>query len=395
MHALLVWLGASVALAHPFDGRLYGHRLDVSVDGDHLRLEYDAEVPTVDAIADLRSFAGPRPLDAAVEAEWRSRTVAALGAGLRVRTDQGDVALAVSDRGSAAGDTRTVAFRLALVGALPEGARSVGLVNHNHLERPAVFSTRLHVDDGLRLDACTLFRVQDGRILRDSSGDWISEEAARDLRFAFRRWPAPVRAARALWRRLVEPAPEAPLREARAALTGVRQDPLALLARSAPDAEGRLALALGGAAGGLLAGAWGFGAVDRARRCARGLRVLALAVGLIVGWVGLAFGAPRWGVPALAALAWAGAGRWAPLGPAGGALLAVAALRTVGGEALPRGDWAVLASATGGALLPLLLVWVLPAQRPEVGLARRVAAAGLAVLGVFLSELLDSGMGVQ
>lgn len=395
MLPLLFWLAGALAHAHPFDGRLYGHKLHVSVDGDALTVDYDAEVPTVDAIADLRAHAGGAPLDASTEASWRARAVAALAQGIRVRTDRGDVPLRATDRGSAAGDTRTVAFRLRLDGTLPPGAQAVGLVNANHLERPAVFSTTLQVDDGLRLDACTLFRVEGGRILRDSSGDWISEESARDLRFSFRRWPGALAGARRVWRRLVEPAPESSLRSARAALSGVAQDDLALLARSGPDAEGLGALALGGAASALWVAFWGAGAVVSARAAHRLPRGLALLGGVLLGWAGVALGVPRLGILACALAAWAAASRWSALGAAGAGLLGVACLRTAGAEALPRGDGAVLVAVSVGLMAVLAVAFLAPSPRGGMALAWRRAAAAAAVLGGILSELLDSGKGVQ
>lgn len=233
--ALLLLILSTLALAHPFGSELYGHRLEVRLSGRELRLDYLAEISTLDHLRDLRGFAAhsvaddPRPL----EERHVERVLDELQGGLKVLADGERLELRrlPASEPSGRGDTRFVSFHLSLLAMLPADARQLNVINTNLPGKPALFHTRLLVTDEVQVDACSLFEVVDGRLARDWSDQWMPREDARELRVSFRRRGEAGAALSRGFRRLAAGGPVDEHVDAALRLSGVHPDPLLELVR--------------------------------------------------------------------------------------------------------------------------------------------------------------------
>jgi len=185
---MFLYLWTTAALAHPFDARWYGHRLDVQLQPELLRVDVAIEVPVVDLLSDMRrefeGVAQPGPDDL-------NAFNARLGAELR-----DSIRLIVDDQPARWG-TATIApepafenqfavYTLQLEAALPPGSQTLNLINGTFPDQPSIFSTRVQVGGDVIVDACSLLEVSGGEVIESRDGQWRTEEDNRELRMSYR-----------------------------------------------------------------------------------------------------------------------------------------------------------------------------------------------------------------
>lgn len=188
---------------------LVGHRAKVWLGADQLRVDYELELPTSLVLRELRvEAARGGPLDAAAQQAWMAQRHDDIEDSLLLRFDGQPAAWTRAEpvAASGVGDERFVSFRIALVAAVPPGARTCNLVDLNEPETPGLVSMDLWVADDLRLEATSLVELVPGRRARDHSGQWRADEQSRELRLAFARRPAVLATLHGLLRRLSQPA---------------------------------------------------------------------------------------------------------------------------------------------------------------------------------------------
>lgn len=189
---MVLLLISSLALAHPMGSDLYGHRLVLSLGQDRIQADYTVEVPTPAMLRDLRRFMADAPPGTSEDAYGRAFR-AELVDGLALRVDERPTAWQVEqetpDPGRA--DPRFVTARLHLSAAMPEGARTVQVLDGNLPDEASLFLDEVRASDALRVDATSLWDTDaSGEIRHDRGGQWRMEEESRDLRVSFRRRPA-------------------------------------------------------------------------------------------------------------------------------------------------------------------------------------------------------------
>ncbi len=186
---------SSPAAAHPLGSNLRGHRLTLALEPGRLGADYLVELPTAQVLDELKAWQAARP---GVPTEvYTAELSAELMAGLRLLVDGQPVAWAREDQGKTKGeaDSRFVSTQLHLSATLPEGARTLQIVNGNLPDEPSLFLVELLVSDGLIVDDCSLWeRDGAGGLARDRGGQWRMEEESRDLRVSFQARPAAWRA---------------------------------------------------------------------------------------------------------------------------------------------------------------------------------------------------------
>ncbi len=235
---LLLLMLSALSWAHPFGAELYGHLVEVRLSGQTVRVDYLAEVSTVDHLRDLRTFAATAaPTSAAddkpLEQRYVERVLDELETGIQVHADGQRLPLrrVQVEEESGRGDTRFVSFRLALQAELPPGSQQLNVVNANLPGTPALFNTRLLVSDEIVVDECSLFEVVDGALKRDRSDEWLADPKARELRLSYRvRGEAGAALSRG-FRRLAASGPVDEYVDATSRLSSVEPDPLLDLVR--------------------------------------------------------------------------------------------------------------------------------------------------------------------
>ncbi len=331
--------------AHPFDNRFTGHQLEVALEPGHVRLAYVVEVPTEQALRDFARFVeGVERPGPAEQAAYTERTLRELADGLTLRVDGEPVAptsLPV-DEASGVGDHRFIVYRLQLEAPLPDGARTVHVVNANLPGDRALFFDQVWVDDALVVDASDLVEAKAGAVSRDRAAQWRGDEDLREVRVAFRaRGPVGAWARRAARSLLADGAV--------GRLVGIREA-LALPAEhpvAAADAPSVAAVVAVGAVEGLAALLALLGAPVVLGAAARTARQLPLAGAMSVALIG----APLLGL--LGAVEHGRAG-WIGLGAALVGLAAVLPGFAVGRWLGDRARWPVLAAAGALAVAGML-----------------------------------------
>lgn len=190
---MVLLLLSTLARAHPMGSDLYGHRLELNLRPEALEADYTVEVPTPAMLRDLRRFLAEAPPGTSEDAYGR-RFRGELVDGLALRVDdrptRWEVEQGAPDTGRS--DPRFVSAHLRLRAPLPEGARTVQIVDGNLPDEASLFLVDVRASDALRVDACSLWDVDpEGRIQHDRAGQWRMEEESRDLRLSFRPRRAP------------------------------------------------------------------------------------------------------------------------------------------------------------------------------------------------------------
>ena len=187
---LIIWLAVASVWAHPFGSTLYGHKTDVRVYPERVEVNYLAEIPTPVLLSELRSFM--KDIDRPTgndQARHTAQMQAELADGLRLLANGERLAWTLRDCEvpSGHGDSRFIAYHVCLTADLPEGARTLNLINGNRPDEDALFSTEVFVDPGVVLDATSQIDVDHhGQITADRSGAWRGDERERELRLSFR-----------------------------------------------------------------------------------------------------------------------------------------------------------------------------------------------------------------
>ncbi|MFT4974444.1 MAG: nickel/cobalt exporter [Myxococcota bacterium] len=186
--AMVMILWTATAVAHPFDARWYGHRLDVRLQPEHVEVDFAIEVPMVDLLADLR-----RELDGVTEPGPEAFTVfnaqlhRELRGALRLIVDDQPVSWEAGVDGTEPRfENQFAVYGMRLRADLPEGSQTLNLINGAFPDEPSIFSTSLQVGSGLIVDACSLLDVEGGQIIASRDGQWRTEEDNRELRLSFR-----------------------------------------------------------------------------------------------------------------------------------------------------------------------------------------------------------------
>ena len=187
---LLLLMTVLNALAHPFGSKLYGHKTEVWLSAERVEVRYLLEVPTPAMMADLRRFM--TDIEQPTQADQDRHTAAIrdeLRDGLRLLVDGEPQAWeeVQPEAPSGVGDTRFIAYHVALRSPLPADAQTLNLVNSNWPDERALFATDVYIGPGVVLDASSQIDVDaDGHIAYDRGGAWRGEERERELRLAFR-----------------------------------------------------------------------------------------------------------------------------------------------------------------------------------------------------------------
>ncbi|MCB9777423.1 MAG: sulfite exporter TauE/SafE family protein [Alphaproteobacteria bacterium] len=230
MHlALLLLLLTAVGWGHPFGSDLYGHRVEVRVSRDRVRVDYLAEISTLDHLRDLRSFLrgvpDPGPAD---EARYIDAVLEELQGGIVVLADGQRVSLTALpvDEPSGKGDSRFVTFRVALEGPLTPDTRTLNVVNANLPGTTALYASELLVTDDIVVDACSLYDDPRARAPSDDGYVWSADEGSRELRLSYRVRSEAGAAVSRGFRRLAAGGPVGDYQPARQRLSDVEADPL-------------------------------------------------------------------------------------------------------------------------------------------------------------------------
>jgi len=187
---LLLCLWISNAFAHPFGSNLYGHKTEVWVDNNHVRVVYLAEIPTPVLLRELKAYMAD--LESPTQADQDRHTALILteladGLRLLVNGDRMEWERLETTDPSGVGDTRFIQYHLNLRAHLPEGARSLNLINGNRPEASALFATDVYIANDVVLDASSQIDVgDDGHIVANRAGAWRGDEEQRELRLSFR-----------------------------------------------------------------------------------------------------------------------------------------------------------------------------------------------------------------
>lgn len=378
----LILLLVTIARAHPMGSDLVGHRLRVQIDAQEIAVELELEIPTAQVLRELRQLAERSgPLDAAAQKAWMEQRHRDLDNGLLLRIDgrPGPAWTAAAPVQSGVGDERFVAFRRSLRAPLPEGVATINLIDLTEADRPGLFSMELLVAPEVRLEATSLVELREGRAPLDHSGQWRADEAARELRVAMSRRPAPLAlGTAALWRL------------SRPAWVGRAPAAVAMGLGGGEPSGGGLGLSTRAAALGLVLAASAGGLAPRAEagRVARWAAAITAIVALI--WGVMSPAAPA--LPVAPALALAGAcalaATWAArrsgwpaaLDPPGWSVLAVGAL---GGPAFAgaAGLAFVVLSSLVSRRLPTARATAAPLARAGVAWGALAVGAGWAWWG--------------
>jgi hypothetical protein len=377
-----LWVsGSRPAFGHPFDATFTGHQLELAVQDGQIEVGYLAEVPTREALGELKAFLanetnpGPEHQDA-----FTALMLDELAGGLRVLVDGTPLELRRVEIAevSGVGDSRFIKFQLKLYGQLPPGARTVHVVNSNRMGGPALFSDQVWVDDTVIVDAVDLVDVEDGRVVSDRSGQWRGDEELREVRVSIRARPVWLGTVRRLRRAmLADDAP--PLLSARDALSTA---PVVPLAQAVESGGGLPTLGLVGVAEGAVAASSAYGAP--------------LVLGAAAGLAGGGLVAPLLAGIGLVAAHAVSAGV-APATPLASTVLVVvgAGLAALGGvlaRRRPRVSGGLLGLAAGLVPAPVAEA-VAEAGWTHAPVAGLVAAAGCG-LGVAAVVALGAGVGV-
>lgn len=180
---------AHTAVAHPFDARWFGHRVDVLLQPDALEVDVVVEIPMIDFLAEMRQeFANiPSPDGSDLERF-----------GLELHQEVADAFRLVVNDTAVPWDRDGVVFEeptfenqfailtLHLSAPLPADSRTLNLINGSFPDELSIFSTQVRVSDAIVVDDCSLLDVEAGRITASRGGQWRTEESSRELRMSFR-----------------------------------------------------------------------------------------------------------------------------------------------------------------------------------------------------------------
>ena len=185
-----LWLWIATALGHPFGSNLVGHKTELWLAADRVEVIYLAEVPTSVLLRELRAFLFDVESPTATDQDRHTeQMLTELADGLRLLANGERLSWRrlASDAPSGLGDTQFIAYNLHLMADLPDGTRTINLVNGNRPEERALFATNVHVANGVILDASSQIDVDDdGHIGINRAGQWRGEETERELRLSFR-----------------------------------------------------------------------------------------------------------------------------------------------------------------------------------------------------------------
>ena len=187
---LIGWLVMASAWSHPFGSTLYGHKTNVALHADRVEVAYLLEIPTPELLRELRVFMAD--IDSPTQRDQDRHTEAVqseLTDGLRLLINGERLRWVRTPcaEGSGQGDTRFISYRFCATAEMPDGARTLNLINGNRPDEPALFSTTVMVGAGVILDASSQLDVDHhGTIVSDRSESWLGDEAERELRLSFR-----------------------------------------------------------------------------------------------------------------------------------------------------------------------------------------------------------------
>ena len=184
----LLLAAVSPALAHPFGSNLPAHDTELVLDAGRVQVDYSVEIPTADALREVKALLGRGPRGPLQEAWLRRQREQELHDGISLLAD--GVALATEALPtllpSGKGDSRFIRYAISLGADLPPAARTLALRNGNLPDQPALFRAQLAVTDAVVLDAASIFDVEGGSVVANREGQWRMEEENRELRLAFR-----------------------------------------------------------------------------------------------------------------------------------------------------------------------------------------------------------------
>ena len=184
----MIWMWSALCGAHPMSSQLHGHQLEVYLQGSQVELHYAAEVPTNTYLRQLRSapefaeFEGERAQEAfdqtfVQDLEWGFRL---LCNGQRLAWER------VPPEGPVFKmDSNFAVYQLWLRAVLPEGARTLNVVNANMPDEPAYFSNRVFATSEISIEASSLLEVDQGSVIKSRSGEWLMDENQREIRLSF------------------------------------------------------------------------------------------------------------------------------------------------------------------------------------------------------------------
>lgn len=234
MMVMILWTAA--ALAHPFDARWFGHRLDVRLRPDLVEVDLSVEVPMVDLLADMRrEFSGvaqPGPEDlvafnASLHRELRDA--------VRLYVDEKPVAWLPEPDGSVPEprfENQFAVYSLQLTAPIAEGSQTLNLTNGIFPDEPSIFSTTVQVDGALIVDGYSLLDVEGGEVIASRESQWRTDEESREVRLSFRQRTG-LDAAMSRGMQTLSGQPAGALVSARSAHSGVdeHEEPLQALVR--------------------------------------------------------------------------------------------------------------------------------------------------------------------
>ena len=386
---------APTARAHPDAASVWGHQIDVLVEGEVVVVEVTVEVPVLDAAALAQGWLRSHP--EASQEDFNTSFREGLHQDLRVESDGAVLPTeplapsAITDR-----DPRFVVWRVRARTPWPADAEDLVVVHGAWPGEQAVYSASVWIGDEVALLSSSLLRERGGRWV-SQDGQWRPDPGLREVELGLRR-RTPLEAWRhQTWRWLTTPAAE--WRDAA---------PQGEVLEGASIGLTRL---LGGAAGaGLRATAAG-GLLSAGSLVASGraLALLALRGREVVWMVGVAVGLsvalhllptadlPAWSLPGVCA----GAALWAaraalrdrPVALLVGVVVGTSVLGPVA-DALAtgpaRGAGAIAGLSLFGALLSLGITGLLGGRLVAGRLSPRLRALALGIAAILQIGLVFS-----
>jgi hypothetical protein len=176
------------AQAHPFGSNLPAHDIELVLDAGRVQVDYSVEIPTADALREVKALLGRGPRGPLQEAWLRRQREQELHDGLSLVADGAALATEALPTllPSGKGDSRFLRYAISLGADLPLAARTLVLRNGNLPDQPALFRAQLAVTDAVVLDAASIFDLEGEAVVANREGQWRMEEENRELRLAFR-----------------------------------------------------------------------------------------------------------------------------------------------------------------------------------------------------------------
>ena len=172
------------AWAHPFDAKLYGHDIQISLEQGNLSVSYQLEIPfdvVQEELKQLLQNSAQIPMEE-LRILYLSKRYEGIAGQLLLQIDGEDVSWdfwsPTSDKLKQ--ENRFLIFHLNMTKSLSQGAHQISLWNRNHEEAISIYRTAIQYEGGVWIDRCDL----------EEPNKWSKEDTMRETRISVRILPS-------------------------------------------------------------------------------------------------------------------------------------------------------------------------------------------------------------